>query len=97
VNNFNSILFPGNTQDCVKCHATGTEQVPLPAGVLNTQTAREWITPTTQPMTAACTACHDDKATSAHALGNTSAQLGESCDVCHGASGAYAVSTVHVP
>jgi OmcA/MtrC family decaheme c-type cytochrome len=97
VNNFNSILFPGNTQDCVKCHAAGTQNVPLPNGVLNTQTAREWITPTTQPMTAACTACHDDKASSAHALGNTSSILGESCDVCHGASGAYAVSTVHVP
>ena len=97
VNNFNSILFPGNTQDCVKCHAAGTQNVPLPAGVLNTQTAREWITPTTQPMTAACTACHDDQATSVHALSNTSTVLGESCDVCHGVSAAYAVSTVHVP
>jgi OmcA/MtrC family decaheme c-type cytochrome len=97
VNNFNSVLFPGNTQDCVKCHASGTQEIPLPAGVLPTLTAREWINPTTQPMTAACTACHDDKATSAHALVNTDPVLGEACAVCHSPAGAFPVDTVHIP
>jgi OmcA/MtrC family decaheme c-type cytochrome len=95
VNNFNGILFPGDTRDCTKCHATGTDQVPLPNGVLNTLTARSFITPTTQPMSAACLACHDDKAASAHAITNTSTVLGESCDVCHNATGAYSVNSVH--
>jgi len=97
VNNFNSILFPGNTQDCVKCHAPGTQEIPPPNGVLPTQTAREWINPTTQPMAAACTACHDGKSTSAHALVNTDPVLGESCAVCHSPAGAFPVDTVHVP
>jgi OmcA/MtrC family decaheme c-type cytochrome len=96
VNNFNAIAFPGNTQDCVKCHASGTQEVPLAATVLPTVTPREWINPTTQPITAACTACHDDKSTSAHALVNTST-LGEACAVCHSPTAAFAVDTVHVP
>ncbi len=95
VNSMNVIRFPGNTMDCTKCHATGTDQVPLPDGVLSTQTARSYIAPTTQPMSAACLACHDDKGASAHALTNTSTVLGESCDVCHSAGSAYAVNTVH--
>jgi OmcA/MtrC family decaheme c-type cytochrome len=93
-NNFNGIRFPGDLRDCTKCHLANTNELPLPAGVLNTQTPRDWITPTTQPMTAACVACHDPKSTSAHALSNTSS-LGESCDVCHGPSGAYSVDQVH--
>jgi OmcA/MtrC family decaheme c-type cytochrome len=97
VNNFNSVLFPGNTQDCVKCHASGTQEVPLPNGVQPTVTPREWINPTTQPMTAACTACHDGKSTSAHALVNTDPVLGESCAICHSPGAAFAVDTVHVP
>jgi len=94
---FTQILFPGDTQDCNKCHGTATQEIPLPAGVLPTQTARSYINPTTLPITAACAACHDDLPTSAHALTNTSSLLGEACVVCHGESGAYAVTTVHVP
>jgi OmcA/MtrC family decaheme c-type cytochrome len=97
VNNFNAIAFPGNTQDCVKCHAAGTQEIPLPNGVLPTQTARSWINPTTQPITAACVACHDAKSTSAHALVNTDPTLGESCAVCHSPTGAFPVDTVHIP
>ncbi len=96
VNNFNGIQFPGDLRDCTKCHATGTQELPLPAGRLVTQTARSWINPTTQPMTAACVACHDGKLTSAHALVNTAPGLGETCDLCHGPSGPFAVDTVHV-
>jgi OmcA/MtrC family decaheme c-type cytochrome len=93
-NNFNGIRFPGDLRDCTKCHLANTYQVPLPNGVLNTLTARDWINPTTQPMTAACVGCHDLKSTSAHALSNTST-LGESCDVCHSPTGAFSVDLVH--
>jgi OmcA/MtrC family decaheme c-type cytochrome len=95
VNNFNGIQFPGDLRDCTKCHATGTQEVPLPAGRLNTLTARSWINPTTSPMTAACVACHDAKSTSAHALVNTAPGLGEACDTCHSAAGAFSVDSVH--
>lgn len=34
VNNFNGVQFPGDLRDCVKCHVNGSEQVPLPDGLL---------------------------------------------------------------
>jgi hypothetical protein len=50
--------------------------------------------PSTAPISAACQGCHDDKATAAHALANTSA-LGESCVTCHGIGAEFAVDVVH--
>ena len=45
--------------------------------------------------TASCTACHGTRAAAAHALLNTSQELGESCDVCHGSNSQFSVNKVH--
>jgi OmcA/MtrC family decaheme c-type cytochrome len=47
------------------------------------------------PLSAACTACHDDPASVAHAQANTAPDGAESCTVCHGAGQPWAVQTVH--
>jgi hypothetical protein len=62
---------------------------------LPVMTPRSFINPTTMPETQACVSCHDAKSISAHALLNTQAQLGESCDVCHGTGATYSVDAVH--
>jgi OmcA/MtrC family decaheme c-type cytochrome len=95
VNNFNGIGYVGDARDCVKCHMANTYQLPLPSTTLSVQTPRDWLKPTTQPMTASCVACHTDKSAAAHAAINTSSVLGESCDVCHGPSGDFALDKVH--
>lgn len=92
--NYSGIRFPGDTRDCVKCHLPKTYQIPLPDGVLPTVTPRGYLNPT-QPIAAACLACHDDKPTAAHASIMTSPALGESCNVCHGADADYALDKVH--
>lgn len=47
------------------------------------------------PTTAACTACHTDEPSVAHAQLNTSSGLGESCSVCHGPNAEFPVDSVH--
>jgi OmcA/MtrC family decaheme c-type cytochrome len=100
-NDFSGVLYPtmgptgatGDTTKCYMCHVNGSEQV-LPIGknaVLDPQ-GRLSPAPAT---TSACTACHLDVASLAHAQQNTDAKFGESCDICHGAGGAYAATQVH--
>jgi OmcA/MtrC family decaheme c-type cytochrome len=93
VNNFNGVQFPGDTRDCEKCHAANTENLPLNSNLLPVVTPHGYLNPTL-PMTAACVACHDDQATSSHALANTTT-LGESCSVCHGTDDQFSVQQVH--
>jgi OmcA/MtrC family decaheme c-type cytochrome len=93
VNNFNGILFPGNLEDCAKCHVNNSELLPLPAGLLPVVTPRDYLNPTL-PITASCVSCHDNQAASAHALANTT-MLVENCVVCHGEGAAFAVDRVH--
>ena len=45
--------------------------------------------------TAACTACHLNTSALAHAVSQTDPKFGESCDVCHGASGDFSVAKMH--
>jgi OmcA/MtrC family decaheme c-type cytochrome len=91
--NYQSILFPGDLRDCTTCHINNSYQVDNVGAVASIVTPGGFL-PTTPPISAACQGCHDDKATAAHALANTSA-LGESCIVCHGINGQFAVDTVH--
>lgn len=93
LNNFNDIRFPGDLRDCAKCHANGSEQVPLAANLLNVTNPRGLINPA-PPITAACTACHDDRPAASHALANTST-LGEACVVCHASDADFAIDKVH--
>jgi len=97
VNNFNGVLFPGDLRNCAKCHVNSSYQLPINQTglLLPVVTPRSFINPTTFTETQSCVSCHDAKSISAHALLNTQAQLGESCDVCHGNGATYSVDAVH--
>jgi len=47
------------------------------------------------PTTSACLSCHDSDGAAAHADANTSANLGESCEACHGETKTFSVVRVH--
>jgi OmcA/MtrC family decaheme c-type cytochrome len=83
---------PGDTRNCSMCHVGGSE-TNLPTGKNQVTDPQGPINPI-QPISSACTGCHVDIPTASHALGNTT-QLGESCTVCHGATGDFAVSKEH--
>jgi OmcA/MtrC family decaheme c-type cytochrome len=101
VNNFSGVLYPAmgptgavsDTTICEKCHASGTENND-PIGLLPVVDPQGLESPT-PATTSACTACHQDTASYAHADSMTDPKFGESCSVCHGASGAYSASSVH--
>lgn len=93
--NFNELRFPGDRRNCDKCHVNDSYQLPLPDGVLPSQSPRGWIKPTTEPIAAACLACHTQKPAAAHASLMTSPTLGESCEVCHGRTADFALDRVH--
>ena len=106
VNDFTTVLYPamnpqGNplsTSNCEMCHVSNSEQT-LPVGLNPTTNNQAYINPA-PAVTAACTGCHADQATSSHALANTTS-LGESCNICHtstavnGITPPFAVSTAH--
>jgi OmcA/MtrC family decaheme c-type cytochrome len=48
------------------------------------------------PTAAACTACHDDASSVAHAQVNVAADGSEACATCHGPGQAWDVQSVHV-
>ena len=98
-----AVLFPAmgptgsatDTANCSLCHVNGSEMNDLNlTGLLPVTDQQGPINPV-QPMTSACTGCHVTIADAAHALTNTSTQLGEACAVCHNSNGAYAVDQVH--
>jgi OmcA/MtrC family decaheme c-type cytochrome len=100
-NDFSTVLYPtmgpsgttGDTTQCYMCHVNGTEQV-LPIGK-NAVTDPQGILNPSPATTSACTACHNTPAAISHAQQNTDPKFGESCDICHGATGAYAATQVH--
>ena len=95
--NFNGVLYPGDRRDCAKCHVGTSYTVPLPATNIAVTTPNWYWTPT-QPIAAACLACHDDVSTAAHAFINTTTfgtVTAESCPVCHQETAAFSVSSVH--
>ena len=100
-NDFSGVLYPamsptGSVSDttiCEMCHASGTENND-PIGLLPVVDPQGLENPT-PATTSACTSCHLDTASYAHADTNTDAKFGEACSVCHGASGAYSASSVH--
>jgi OmcA/MtrC family decaheme c-type cytochrome len=94
INNFNGVGYPGDRRDCVKCHLPGTNELPLPDGLLTQTTPRDYLT-TQGPATAACLSCHTTKAAAAHAWTMTSPTLGEACDACHGPTADASVDKVH--
>jgi OmcA/MtrC family decaheme c-type cytochrome len=86
----------GSTQDtaeCYVCHSDGSEAV-LPIGK-NAVTDPQGLLNPAPTTTSACTACHLNQSALAHASLNTDPKFGESCDVCHGADGAFSATKVH--
>jgi OmcA/MtrC family decaheme c-type cytochrome len=100
-NDFSGVLYPAmsptggvsDTTNCEMCHASGTENV-LPIGKLAVTDPQGLLNPA-PATTSACTSCHLDTNTFAHAQSNTDPKFGESCSVCHGASGDFSASQVH--
>ena len=93
-NDFKDVAFPGDLRNCEKCHLPNSQELPLPAGLLNVVNPRGFINPE-GPATAACLGCHTDQATAAHANQNTDPNLGEACAVCHGVGAAFSVDLEH--
>lgn len=91
--NYQSILFPGDLRYCNTCHVGSSYEVDNVGAVASVTSTGDFYTPT-PPISAACQGCHDDKATASHTLANTTS-IGESCVVCHGINGEFAVDTVH--
>lgn len=100
-NDFSGVLYPamlngtvGDTANCAMCHANGSQDV-LPVGKNPVLDPAGLLSPA-GATTSACTACHFDVPSMAHAVLNTSSQFGESCTVCHAAGAAYDATAVHV-
>jgi hypothetical protein len=93
LHDFSHVEFPGDLRNCESCHVDDSYTLPLPAGVLDTVTPRDYWDPM-QPAAAACLSCHDSLGAAAHAEANTS-DLGESCSLCHGTDAAFSVERVH--
>lgn len=91
--NYNEVTYPGDRRNCLACHLPGTQQLPLPKGVLPTVAPRDYLNPM-QPAAGACLSCHTSQEAASHALLNTST-LGESCRVCHGTTSEFSVDRAH--
>jgi OmcA/MtrC family decaheme c-type cytochrome len=94
VNNYNDVGYVGDRRDCEKCHLPGTYDLPLPDGLINQTTPRDYLT-TQGPATAACLSCHTTKAAASHAATMTSPTLGEACEACHGPNAENSVVKAH--
>lgn len=91
---YDTVRYPQSTTACDGCHVNGSEELPLPDGLLPVQAPANLI-PVMGRTTAACLSCHEDISAAAHAYVNTSAQLGEACVTCHGKNAEFSVSRVH--
>jgi OmcA/MtrC family decaheme c-type cytochrome len=83
----------GDTAKCYMCHVNGSEAV-FPIGKNNVADTQGLLNPA-PATTSACTACHFTKSALSHAVGQTDAKFGESCDICHSAGADYDVTKMH--
>jgi OmcA/MtrC family decaheme c-type cytochrome len=100
-NDFTEVRYPvmspnaavADTAKCDMCHVNNS-QATFPIGknpVLDTQGPMSPVPSTT----AACTACHQNISALAHAVSQTDAKFGESCDVCHSTGADFDVAKMH--
>jgi OmcA/MtrC family decaheme c-type cytochrome len=82
---------PGDTRNCDMCHVNDSQTTP--SGINDVLDPQGYINPM-KPFTASCLGCHVTAPASAHAAANTNS-IGESCMVCHGPDGVFAVDTMH--
>jgi OmcA/MtrC family decaheme c-type cytochrome len=102
VNDFSEVRYPamsrsgatGERRNCEMCHVNGSENLPLQAGLNQVTNPQALINPA-GPATTACTGCHVSTSAASHALAQTTTQLGESCEVCHGSDAQFSVSRIH--
>ena len=100
-NDFTDVRYPtftptgatGDTAKCYMCHVNNSEAV-FPIGKNAVADTQGLLNPA-PATTSACTACHQDKSTLAHAVSQTDPKFGESCDVCHAAGAAFDVIQMH--
>ncbi|MGD2130523.1 MAG: OmcA/MtrC family decaheme c-type cytochrome [Lysobacterales bacterium] len=93
IHDYGDVTFPGDLRDCEACHVNDSYKLPLPAGVLPTESPSTFITEM-EPITASCLSCHDSLGAASHAEANTS-EFGESCVACHGSGKEFDVAKVH--
>jgi len=93
---FGDIRFPGDRRHCAKCHVPGTNELPLPQGVLPTLLAQlDGNRKAVQPITSACIGCHTQEIAQVHMDTMTSFNGQEACVTCHGPGRTFAVDKVH--
>ena len=93
VHDYSHVTYPGDLRNCDACHVNDSQQLPLPAGLLETTTPQEWWDPM-MPAASACLSCHDSDDAASHAYANTTF-FGESCSTCHGEGKSASVDKVH--
>jgi OmcA/MtrC family decaheme c-type cytochrome len=100
-NDFTDIRYPamsstgavGDTRNCAMCHTGGSEAI-MPIGKNQVTSPQAPVSPL-GPITAACTGCHADTPSFAHALLQTDPKLGESCTICHKTGAEFSIGSVH--
>lgn len=96
---FTEVLYPGDRRNCLSCHVSGTQQLPVAIGAAPVVTLRDYFSPQ-GPGTASCLGCHDNEDAAAHAYLNTttfpgSTKPSEACATCHGAGKEWSVDKSH--
>jgi OmcA/MtrC family decaheme c-type cytochrome len=96
------LQYPGDLSDCASCHTGGSQLLPLP---LQRQAIRTTSGPAyTTPIAALCSGCHDDAVAKGHmeSAGGAifdsdfdTANVAESCNVCHASGKDADVDKVH--
>jgi OmcA/MtrC family decaheme c-type cytochrome len=93
-NTYADVVFPalpGGTANCAKCHGDSNQAWIEPSD-------RNHPTDQSLPVRswrAACGACHDSDAATAHIDAQTSGRGAESCSVCHGPGRDWSVQVMH--
>jgi OmcA/MtrC family decaheme c-type cytochrome len=93
---YSHVAFPANLANCETCHFPGTYDMRSITGLRPT-TITQGGEPmsTIPPIQSVCTACHDSTAASGHAELQTTANLVETCEVCHGPGREFDALEVH--
>lgn len=97
ITDLSEILTPVDIRQCAKCHADSGAvcSAASPCGVGQSCVGGRCVNRSYQtPSTEICLSCHDSAAAAGHAALNTWQTI-ETCSVCHGPTGDFAVSKVH--